>query len=69
VAPKKESCLFGEWPRLQSTGKIHITYLFDRMADVILQKTGDLPAKRHVIKDQTTNKMFRFVFDYQIALV
>jgi alpha-N-acetylglucosamine transferase len=67
---RKKSCLFfEEWPKLQSIGKVQIPYFFDRTADLISQKVGDLRAKCDVIKYKTTDVMFFVMLDYEKAFV
>jgi|SRR6266446_5916937 len=55
--------------RLQSIGKVQIPYFFDRVADLILQKLGDLRAECDVIKNKTADVMFFGMLDYEKAFV
>ena len=54
---------------LQRIGKVQIPYFFDRAADLILQKVGDLRAECDVIKNKTADIMFFVMLDYEKAFV
>jgi hypothetical protein len=36
---------------------------------MVAQKLGDLATECHVIKDQSTDEVFQFVFDYEKAFI
>jgi hypothetical protein len=61
--------LFYECSGLQRIGKVKIPYFFDRAADLILQKVGDLRAECDVIKNKTADVMFFVMLDYEKAFV
>jgi hypothetical protein len=54
---------------LQCIGEVQIPYFFDRMADLISQKPGDLRAECDVIKNKTADVMFFVMLDYEKAFV
>ena len=56
-------------PRLQSMRNVKSPYVADRFADVRLQYRGDLPAKRHIIKNKRADIVFSVVLHDQIAFV
>jgi hypothetical protein len=56
-------------PRLQGRGKVQTSYVADRLADVRLQYSGDLPAKRRIIKNKRTDVVFSVILHDQVALV
>jgi len=63
------ACWSAEYSGLQRIGKVQIPYFFDRAADLILQKVGDLRAECDVIKDKTADVMFFFMLDYKKAFI
>ena len=63
------ACWSVECSGLQRIGKVQIPYFFDRVADLILQKLGDLRAECDVIKNKTADVMFFGMLDYEKAFV
>jgi hypothetical protein len=57
----------GRGGHLEGVANIQVANLFNRATDLLLQQVGYLTAKGHVIEKQSSNIMFAFIFDNEIA--